>query len=74
MPGSVEALIKQADEFVQDGQAEEAIAIIQRIQARYPRQLIKDSTAARSGFSRYHPVSGEGSCGLPASHGVSLRD
>ena len=27
VPGSVEALIKQADEFVQDGQAEEAIAM-----------------------------------------------
>jgi outer membrane protein assembly factor BamB len=51
--------MKQADAFVQDGQAEEAIAIIQRIQARYPRQLIRDSATARPGFSRYHPVSSE---------------
>ena len=59
VPGSVEALIKQADEFVQDGQAEEAIAIIQRILARFPGQLIEDASAARSGFSRYHPVTRE---------------
>jgi outer membrane protein assembly factor BamB len=59
VPGSVEALIKQADEFVQDGQAEEAIAIVQRILARFPRQLIEDTNAARSGFSRYHPVASE---------------
>ena len=59
VPGSVEVLIKQADEFVQDGQAEEAIAIIQRILARFPRQLIEDASASRSGFSRYHPVASE---------------
>tara|TARA_B100000809_G_scaffold262077_1_gene312250 strand:- start:487 stop:2724 length:2238 start_codon:yes stop_codon:yes gene_type:complete len=59
VPGSVEALIKQADEFVQDGQAEEAIAIIQRVLARFPRQLIEDASASRSGFSRYHPVASE---------------
>ncbi len=57
VPGTVEALITQADEFVQDGQAEEAIAIIQRVQTRHARELIRDPAAARSGFSRYYPVS-----------------
>jgi outer membrane protein assembly factor BamB len=54
--GTVDTLMKQADEFIEDGQAEEAIAIIRRIQARYSQQLIVDPLAARSGFSRYQTV------------------
>ncbi len=57
VPGTVDALITQADEFIEDGQAEEAIAIIQRVQTRHAQELTADPAAARSGFSRYHPVS-----------------